>query len=333
MFCPSCKAEYRSGFTSCADCHVDLVEKLPEENSPASFIVLWRGEDANFHRALIEELERASIRFADIPLEVYLRGSSDLFRLKLGPQFGFVVSVTVSDQRAARIILDKLLERKPENVPPVPEDASAESVSRDAPDPPLHWNPELATLEIWTGNDLKRIRFLQASLSENGIPSRISEEDPKKPCLLICPEDAARVREIVREIAEAAQSETPAPRSTEYIWYDEPVRSYLFAWLPGVIYAGIVILVYALAAGPGEFLTAHSPLDPVFSLVKFVDEIASLWMIYQAIRYEIHPLRFVLLSGLPLSFIWYYYERYSRRTGRQRLPIAVRMRMSPPPTA
>lgn len=31
MFCPNCKAEYREGFTRCADCEVDLVDKLPEE--------------------------------------------------------------------------------------------------------------------------------------------------------------------------------------------------------------------------------------------------------------------------------------------------------------
>lgn len=32
MFCPSCKAEYREGFIRCADCGVDLVDKLPEDN-------------------------------------------------------------------------------------------------------------------------------------------------------------------------------------------------------------------------------------------------------------------------------------------------------------
>jgi hypothetical protein len=244
MFCPNCKAEYRSGFTRCADCHVDLVEKLPEKNSPASFVVLWRGEDPGFHGTLIEELERAGIRSADIPLDVYLRGSGDPFRLRLGPQFGFVVSVTASDVRTARSILEKLLNREPEDVSiPGPEDAATESVSMDAPDLPLHWNPELATLEIWTGNDLKRIRFLQASLRENGIPSRISEDDPKNPALLICPEDAERAREIVKEVAEAALTETPVPRSTEYIWYDEPVRSYVFAWFPALICFGIWLLI------------------------------------------------------------------------------------------
>lgn len=30
MFCPQCKVEYRAGFTRCTDCHVDLVQQLPE---------------------------------------------------------------------------------------------------------------------------------------------------------------------------------------------------------------------------------------------------------------------------------------------------------------
>lgn len=29
MFCPACKAEYRSGFTICSDCHIALVQELP----------------------------------------------------------------------------------------------------------------------------------------------------------------------------------------------------------------------------------------------------------------------------------------------------------------
>ena len=29
MFCPKCRAEYREGFTTCWDCHIDLVEILP----------------------------------------------------------------------------------------------------------------------------------------------------------------------------------------------------------------------------------------------------------------------------------------------------------------
>ena len=29
MFCPKCRAEYREGFNTCSDCHVELVEDLP----------------------------------------------------------------------------------------------------------------------------------------------------------------------------------------------------------------------------------------------------------------------------------------------------------------
>ena len=30
MFCPRCKAEYRSGFVKCSECDIALVDKLPE---------------------------------------------------------------------------------------------------------------------------------------------------------------------------------------------------------------------------------------------------------------------------------------------------------------
>ncbi len=34
MFCPICKSEYRSGFTTCSDCNVPLVAELPPESEP-----------------------------------------------------------------------------------------------------------------------------------------------------------------------------------------------------------------------------------------------------------------------------------------------------------
>ncbi len=35
MFCPKCQTEYREGFTECADCHVALVEQLPDQHDAA----------------------------------------------------------------------------------------------------------------------------------------------------------------------------------------------------------------------------------------------------------------------------------------------------------
>ena len=37
MFCPQCRTEYREGFTTCADCKVDLVAELPPETE-ADFV-------------------------------------------------------------------------------------------------------------------------------------------------------------------------------------------------------------------------------------------------------------------------------------------------------
>jgi hypothetical protein len=34
VFCPSCKAEYKSGIRGCPDCDVDLVEELPPDPEP-----------------------------------------------------------------------------------------------------------------------------------------------------------------------------------------------------------------------------------------------------------------------------------------------------------
>jgi hypothetical protein len=34
MYCPQCGSEYREGFTTCADCQIPLVERLPPEWTP-----------------------------------------------------------------------------------------------------------------------------------------------------------------------------------------------------------------------------------------------------------------------------------------------------------
>jgi hypothetical protein len=46
-YCPRCRAEYRDGFTRCADCNVDLSAKLPAapEPTPEGWIEIFRGSD------------------------------------------------------------------------------------------------------------------------------------------------------------------------------------------------------------------------------------------------------------------------------------------------
>jgi hypothetical protein len=35
-FCPLCRAEYREGFTLCADCYVELVDELPPDEEESA---------------------------------------------------------------------------------------------------------------------------------------------------------------------------------------------------------------------------------------------------------------------------------------------------------
>ena len=40
MYCPECKAEYRPGFTECADCRISLVSELPPSEPEPGFVDL-----------------------------------------------------------------------------------------------------------------------------------------------------------------------------------------------------------------------------------------------------------------------------------------------------
>lgn len=198
---------------------------------------------------------------------------------------------------------------------------------------PLHWDALTATVEVWAGDSLDRLQFNSNSLREVGIPSRSLTEDSQNLRLLVRPEDETNAREVVRQILEGAAPERSVNPAADDIWRDEPVRSYLFAWLPTLTYGAILLLVSVAYAPPGQFLAGSTPFDSLFSFISWGNEIVALWMLYQAIRYEIRPWRFILLSFLPFSFVWYYFERYSRRRGYALLPIGVRERVRPRPSA
>jgi hypothetical protein len=73
MICPNCNAEYREGFSQCADCGVELVEVpwgalfAPERYAAGDqeqedpFCELWRGDDARLRGELCQVLEEAGI--------------------------------------------------------------------------------------------------------------------------------------------------------------------------------------------------------------------------------------------------------------------------------
>ncbi|MGW8286661.1 MAG: putative signal transducing protein [Desulfobulbales bacterium] len=87
MYCPSCRGEFREGFTRCEDCDEDLVEKLPEKAVKPGYVqlatVFTEGEIA----AIKANLDQAGIdyyfhgeqahRLAALPLEARLMVRED----------------------------------------------------------------------------------------------------------------------------------------------------------------------------------------------------------------------------------------------------------------
>jgi hypothetical protein len=208
MYCPVCKAEYREGFTECADCHVMLVLRLPEEGAPSAYAVLWKGENADFATRLVEQLEGAQISSVAVPVEVLFRNSRDFFDVAEKPLFGSAVCVSRENYSAARRIAEKLLEEEPgEDQAGLTESADRPGKAARIPDLPLEWDPATATVELWRGPEPRTLRFVADALRGVGIPTRQDRDQGGMRILLVRPQDEPRGREIVNEVSEGKPPE------------------------------------------------------------------------------------------------------------------------------
>jgi len=70
-----------------------------------------------------------------------------------------------------------------------------------------------------------------------------------------------------------------------------------------------------------------APDSNPFILLAFValfviPPLGAFWMMYMSIRYEKHPLPLVLLTFIPFTFLWYYFERVHRGKLRRNRDVA-----------
>ena len=191
MFCPSCKLEYRSGFTRCSDCDVDLVAALPTETalqevgvhdlrSPSS---LRRGVSVPDVAVIRDALNAAGIRFNT------RRATAEIVADGV-PTYEFWVDG--EDRANAVSVLESAFEAVGEQEPldstdsapvaPVSEvtDNSAEDNSADpAPDDLAGtedaFEDDELTAEAWTGSAADQANVLTLCLREVGIASRIAK--------------------------------------------------------------------------------------------------------------------------------------------------------------
>jgi hypothetical protein len=114
MYCPQCKAEYRQGFTRCADCEVELVHEPSSaahglgaageagsqaEDSEDPFCSFWRGDDPRIHAELCELLSEEGIPHKTIRREDHL--------FNLNSKSGFQIGIPYSQfEKAEAAIKD-----------------------------------------------------------------------------------------------------------------------------------------------------------------------------------------------------------------------------------
>ena len=85
MFCPSCKAEYRSGFTKCSECGVRLVYRFPTEFSAVPDDDTELVTVRTYHNKFEVDLAKATLEAAGIDSMI----RSDDYGGR-GPHFSFV---------------------------------------------------------------------------------------------------------------------------------------------------------------------------------------------------------------------------------------------------
>ncbi len=238
MFCPHCKAEYRPGFTHCADCDVDLVYVLPalaevgglkqEASSTVTdedpFCSFWKGDDPRIHSELCAVLDDAGIPHMTVRRQDHLFNLSNHPAFQIGVPFSLYEKAEIavkdafdldsSDPNALQTLsVPRLLpvipesSRSPRKLPPILTPPEVDDIPGPATDGnDSDWPSEEATTEVWTGDDSWLSDMIVASLRENQIPVR-RDNAAGKQILYVLPEDEDRARDTVREIVEGAPPE------------------------------------------------------------------------------------------------------------------------------
>jgi len=203
MFCPLCQAEYREGFTECADCGVALVESLPtaeehaaDDQASLPAVTLWHGHDPVLFSRITHELMEAEIPFHSM-MEM---DHKHMPMFPVGMQYGkrgFKVFVHRSDLEQAQSLLPT----------PVEEVAAEYSTQVDEGEPPIQSMPQdfdenEATAVIWQGSDGLLAQAIFDCLAANGIGSARLSATGGSEVLLVVPRDISQAEPLVRQVVE-----------------------------------------------------------------------------------------------------------------------------------
>ena len=207
MFCPRCKAEYRPGFTRCADCDVDLVDQLPLPAAPSSqpLEVVWSGQDQQECVFWCQALKAAGILFTvnQRRNQIWGTGMNEPYEIAVLSDFAARARSEIASQQ-----WPPQGEEEQQRLTGFPEEEDDASPPLKEPRDYAPWFPEDATVEIFSEatdkEEEKKAWMIEISLRENLIHSRTDEVGDGSRKVFVLPEDEARSREIVREITTAS---------------------------------------------------------------------------------------------------------------------------------
>jgi len=115
VICPQCNAEYREGFTRCADCEVDLVEPPPppppDERGAIELVKVYEGGNPALLAMVESLLEDGGIDFSTTSegLQDFFAGGriGGGYNIAIGPVMFYVRSEDEADARAILAMLDE----------------------------------------------------------------------------------------------------------------------------------------------------------------------------------------------------------------------------------
>lgn len=234
MFCPVCRLEYRPGFTRCNDCDVPLVVSLDDASvhtnapgpaqEPDAPEILWTGTDSGVSGAIGAGLDAANISHHERVRDV-------------GPLPGlsqpvYAIFIHARDRDAAQTVIENVRSQlegpqsdtdaddsarssqssnQASGAPPEAEGAD-DSFAPEHDYVPEDFDPNEATIEVWSGADITTKIMLIACLHENGIGCEVDDSEaadrihviPNEYRICVMPSSEKRAREIIREVVEAA---------------------------------------------------------------------------------------------------------------------------------
>ena len=216
MFCPECKAEYRAGFTRCADCDADLVANLPEAKAENSDRSNLRGDRSNLQEVWTGDDQQSCVttclrlKDAGIPYEVaqrkkqFLRGNERHFQIAVPSSF-----YKHAKELAGRGTLDFSDNPEDQAIMELPDDGlvTLTDAAADEGRYSADWYPEDATVEVSSSSTAERSLMIISSLRENFIRCREASSPNGSKQIFVLPDDESRAREIVREIEEGSPPE------------------------------------------------------------------------------------------------------------------------------